>query len=155
MHKGLMTLSALVLLCFAVAAGQDQKPAQEPAKPSTAAAPAYVIPPEAAKKPNPVKPTAESIAAGKQIYGFDCAMCHGANGSGNGDLASDMKLQLKDYRDPASLKDLTDGELFYIIEKGKGQMTGEGDREKPDEIWNMVNYLRSLSKRKASPKSSR
>ena len=46
-------------------------------------------------------------------------MCHGKDGDGNGDLATDMKLKLLDYRDPASLKDLTDGDLFYIIKNGK------------------------------------
>ena len=81
------------------------------------------------------------------MYGYDCAMCHGANGSGKGDLAADMKLTLKDYRDPASLKDRTDGEMFYIIQKGKGDMPSEGDRQKPEGIWNLVNYIRSLSKK--------
>jgi hypothetical protein len=56
------------------------------------------------------------------------------------------------------LKDMTDGEMFYIIQKGKGDMTGEGDRQKPEGIWNMVNYIRSLSKKgpataKAKPSS--
>ena len=57
------------------------------------------------------------------------------------------ELTLKDYRDAAALKDMTDGEIFYIIQKGKGDMTGEGDRQKPEGIWNMVNYIRSLSKK--------
>ncbi|MGA9888405.1 MAG: cytochrome c, partial [Candidatus Acidiferrales bacterium] len=61
----------------------------------------------------------------------------------------DMNLKLADYRDPAALKEFTDGEIFYIIKNGKGQMTGEGDRAKPDEIWNMVNYVRSFAKKGA------
>ena len=129
---------------------------QEAQTEKTAAAPAAsaaVMPADAAKRPNPVKPTAASIAAGKQMYGYDCAMCHGANGSGKGDLAAEMKLTLKDYREPASLKDMTDGEMFYIIQKGKGDMTGEGDRQKPDGIWNMINYLRSLSAKTPAAKA--
>jgi mono/diheme cytochrome c family protein len=74
-------------------------------------------------------------------------MCHGAAGAGDGDLAADMKLQLKDYRDPESLKGLTDGEIFTIIDKGKGQMSGEEGRMKPPQIWNVVNYVRSLAKK--------
>ena len=127
-------------------AQQTAKPAAQAEKPATATA-AFVIPPDVAKEVNPVKPTAASIAEGKQMYGYDCAMCHGANGSGKGDLAADMKLTLKDYRDPASLKDRTDGEMFYIIQKGKGDMPSEGDRQKPEGIWNLVNYIRSLSKK--------
>ncbi len=72
-------------------------------------------------------------------------MCHGENGDGKGEVAVDEKLKLKDYRDPAALKDMTDGELFYIIKNGKGQMPPEGDRVKVPELWNLVNYIRSLA----------
>jgi len=81
------------------------------------------------------------------MYGFDCAMCHGKDGDGKGDLAAEMKLTLKDYRGPATLKGLTDGAMFYIIQKGEGDMTGEGTRQKPEVIWDMINYVRSLSKK--------
>lgn len=74
-------------------------------------------------------------------------MCHGANGDGKGEVAVDEKLKLKDYRDPAALKDMTDGELFYIIKNGKGQMPPEGDRLKAPELWNLVNYIRSLARK--------
>ena len=134
----LCLVALLYIFCCSVSA-QDQKPAA-PATESK-------MPPEAAKVPNPVKPTAASLAAGKKIYGYDCAMCHGKDGDGKGELAADMKLNLKDYRDPASLKDMTDGDLFYIIKNGKGEMSGEGDRSKPDEIWNLVNYVRSMAKK--------
>jgi mono/diheme cytochrome c family protein len=80
------------------------------------------------------------------MYGYDCAMCHGDSGNGKGDLAADMKLQLADFSDPKSLQGKTDGELFYVIKNGKGQMPAEGTRAKPDQIWNMVNYIRSLAK---------
>jgi mono/diheme cytochrome c family protein len=145
-------VTAVVLLCFAAAAQEEPKPA---AAPATNPASGSKIPPEAAKLPNPVKPTPASLAQGKKSYGFDCAMCHGKDGDGKGDLAEDMKLKLADYRDPAALKDFTDGELFYIIKNGKGDMTGEGDRIKPDEIWDMVNYVRSFAKKGAAapPKS--
>ncbi len=112
----------------------------------TAPAPSS-IPADAAKMVNPVKPTPESQAHAKKMYGYDCAMCHGANGNGKGDLAGDMKPPLKDYTDPAALKDLTDGELFYVIKNGKGQMPSEGDRGKDDDIWNMVILVRSFSKK--------
>jgi mono/diheme cytochrome c family protein len=96
---------------------------------------------------NPVKATPDSIAAGKKSYGLDCAMCHGKDGSGNGDLATDMKLKLKDYRDPAALKDMSDGEIYGVILNGKGQMTGEEGRLNATQIWNVVNYVRSLAKK--------
>jgi mono/diheme cytochrome c family protein len=79
-------------------------------------------------------------------------MCHGSSGDGKGDLAADMKVKMLDYRDPAALKDKTDGELFYIIKNGMGEMPSEGDRAKPDEIWNLVIYIRSFAKKEAATK---
>lgn len=140
MFKRLFPLLVLLLAAFSARAQQPQKPAE------------FKMPPEAVKEPNPVKVSAASIAQGKKIYGYDCAMCHGANGDGKGDLAEDMKLKLPDYRDPAALKDKTDGELFYIVKNGKGDMPAEGDRAKPDDIWNLVNYIRSLAKKDAATK---
>ena len=134
MLKLLLALSSFCLFSFT---------AQEPAAP---AAPSS-IPPEAAHMVNPVKPTAESQAHAKKMYGYDCAMCHGANGNGKGELVADMKLTLKDYTDSAALKDMSDGELFYIIKNGKGQMPGEGDREKTDDLWNMVILVRSFARK--------
>ncbi len=135
MLKPMFFLFALLSLSLS----PQQQPAAAPTQSS--------IPPEAARMVNPVKPTAESQAHAKKVYGYDCAMCHGENGNGKGDVVADMKLTLKDYTDPAALKDMTDGEIFYIIKNGKGQMTGEGERAKPEDIWNMVIYVRSFAKK--------
>ncbi|MBN9616815.1 MAG: hypothetical protein BGO25_16670 [Acidobacteriales bacterium 59-55] len=146
MLQPLFTLSALLLFVFL-----PQQPATAPVPPAAKPAPATpaqpAMPADAKTLVNPVKPTPESQAQVKKMYGYDCAMCHGENGNGKGDLAVDSKLTLKDYTDPAVLKDMTDGELFYIIKNGKGQMTGEGDRLKPDGIWNMVILVRSFAKK--------
>jgi mono/diheme cytochrome c family protein len=148
----LRVVSLLAICCVPLMA-QDSAPAAPAAQAAPAAA--AKMPPEAAKVPNPVRPTAASLAAGKKQYGYDCAMCHGKDGDGKGDLAADMKLKLLDYTDPAALKGMTDGELFYIIKNGKGDMPSEGDRAKPEEVWNLVNYVRSLSKNSANkPKAS-
>ena len=122
--------------------GQAQKD-QPPAK---APAPEYKIPPEAAAKVNPVKPTAESLAKGKRMYGIDCAMCHGKEGDGKGDLGADYK-NIPDFTNPDTLKNRTDGELFYVTRNGKGDMPPEDNRAKDDDIWNMVNYTRAFAKK--------
>lgn len=119
---------------------QAQKPAEEKAGGDKKAG-------DARSLVNPVKTSPDSIAQGKKVYGFDCAMCHGKEGAGDGDLADSMHLKLKDYRDAATLKDLTDGEIYTIIINGKGQMTGEEGRMKPEQVWNVVNYVRSLAKK--------
>ena len=116
-------------------------------KPKDQAPAEYKIPPEAAAKQNPVKPNQESLARGKKLYGYDCAMCHGKEGDGKGDMASDYK-NVTDFTNPNSLKSRSDGELFYITRNGKGDdMPPEGDRAKDDDIWHLVNYVRSLAKK--------
>lgn len=145
MWKCAILVSALSLAALSLATQDAQKPAQ------SAAPSEFKIPPEALKEVNPVKATPESLARGKKQYGFDCAMCHGADGSGKGDI-TDLKTKLVDYRDPKTLEDKTDGELFYIIKNGKGEMPEEGDRAKPQLIWDLVNYVRSFAK-KEPPKA--
>jgi mono/diheme cytochrome c family protein len=131
----------ILLLSGFVLWGQTSK---EP-PPADAKAAEYKIPPEDAAKPNPVKPSPESHAKGKKLYGYDCAMCHGKDGDGKGDM--DMK-NVPDFTHADALKGRTDGELFYIIRNGKGEdMPPEGDRAKNEDIWNMVNYIRSLAKK--------
>lgn len=105
------------------------------------------MPADAATLTNPVTPTAESQAHAKAMYGMDCAMCHGANGNGKGDLVADMQLKLKDFTDPAALKDTPDGELFYVIKNGRGKMPAEGDRAKDADIWNLVILVRAYAKK--------
>ena len=132
-------LLTLLVLGSALWAQKDQPPAK-------AAAPESKIPPEAAARVNPVKPTEESLAKGKKMYVIDCAMCHGKDGDAKGDMASDVK-NVTDFTAPDAMKNRTDGELFYILRKGKGEMPPEGDRAKDEEIWNMVNYIRAFAKK--------
>ena len=134
-------VSILLLLVFLVSA-QD-KPAPKPGD----STPIFTIPVEAARRENPVKSTPESLARAKKQYGYDCLMCHGKTGDGKGDVATDMKLKMNDESNPALLKDRTDGELFYIIQKGKDQMPPEGNRVKDETIWDMVNYVRAFAKK--------
>ena len=131
-----------VLLTSAIASSQE---AAIPAPPA-----AFNVPLEAVNQVNPMKPNAESLARAKKIYGYECALCHGEDGGGNGDLAKKMKAKMPDFRDPTVLKAQTDGTLYYVINKGKGEMEGEGARVKPDDTWNLVNYIRSFSKLQAA-----
>ncbi len=132
------------IIAFQIAVhAQDAQSA--PKSDSTAFA---AIPADAAKQANPVKPSPESVARAKKWWTLDCAMCHGATGDGKGTLATDMKLKIADFTDPTTLKDRTDGEIYYIIKKGHQDMPPEGDRIKTEEGWDLVNYVRSLSKSK-------
>jgi mono/diheme cytochrome c family protein len=130
--KSMVVLSVLLVV---------SQPAQQPASGPPA------IPADAATLVNPVKSTPASQAFAKKMYGYDCAMCHGATGDGKGEVGATMKPAPKDFTDPASLKDMSDGTLFYIIKSGKGEMQGEGERLKTDDVWNMVILVRSFAKK--------
>jgi mono/diheme cytochrome c family protein len=102
--------------------------------------------PAAAKLKNPVKPTADSIAAGKASYAKYCKFCH------NDDATGDGKLAPKGTH-PPNLVDAkwdhgsTDGEIFTNIKEGIGpkfDMKPMKSKLMDTDIWNVVNYLRSL-----------
>ena len=136
MRNPALALILFVLIAF-FSAAQETKPA-----PKTAISP---VPVKAARELNPVKPTSDSIAEGKKIYTYDCATCHGVSGDGKTDIAKDLKIP--DLTDPTLQKDRTDGELFYILKNGHGDMPPEGDRAKPERLWDLVNYVRSLARK--------
>jgi mono/diheme cytochrome c family protein len=136
MCKPAPALTLFLIISF-LSAAQETKPA-----PKTAYSP---VPVKAAREPNPVKSTPESIAEGKKIYGYDCAQCHGVSGDGKTDGAKDLKIP--DLTDPALLKARTDGELFYILKNGHYNMPSEGDRVKAEQLWDLVNYVRSLTRK--------
>jgi mono/diheme cytochrome c family protein len=108
--------------------------------------------PDAKKVKNPVAATPESIAAGKQTYQKYCKFCHGDDAKGEGKMAP------KDSH-PSNLIDDTwdrgssDGEIFAVISEGAGpkfQMKGFKSKLTAQEMWNLVNYLRSLSPKGAA-----
>jgi mono/diheme cytochrome c family protein len=137
MLKPLLFVSAVVLLGITASSAPgplSQDAAQPPA-------------PVASGPKNPVRPTERSQARAKEIYNVDCAICHNANGDGKTDLASGMDLKLGDLTDPKTLVGKSDAELFNFIRNGKDKMPAEGvGRAKDDELWNLVIYIRGLSK---------
>jgi len=153
MRSAFACLSVLFLavVCFGFGKQEptQEKPKDNPAPAADAAKPAAgnAAKPAGADRKNPVTATPEVLASAKKMFGYDCAMCHGATGDGKGDMVESMKLTMKDWRDPGTLSGISDGEMFEIITKGKGKMTGEGDRLPPDKVWGMVNYVRSLAKK--------
>ncbi len=102
--------------------------------------------PEAAKVSNPVPATPESAAAGKPIYTRYCAVCHGTTGEGGS--GSDISPPAPNLIDAAWKRGSTDGEIFDVIKNGIQpdlNMEPFGDRIKDPDIWNVVNYVRSLA----------
>jgi mono/diheme cytochrome c family protein len=114
----------------------------------------YKISAEDAARVNPVKSSPEGLAEARKVFGYDCEMCHGAKGDGKGEVVESMKLTMHDWREPATLANISDGEIFYIITKGKGKMMAEGDRVPEKLRWNLVNLVRALAAAKGGEQKS-
>jgi mono/diheme cytochrome c family protein len=110
--------------------------------------------PEAAKIKNPVASTPESIAAGQKTFQLLCAGCHGKDGKG-GIIISVIEdsggTQPPDLTDEKWDHGSSDGEIFMVVKKGVAPnyfMAPWDGRASDTEIWNMVNYIKSLSQKK-------
>src|ERR1051325_11128600 len=102
--------------------------------------------PDAAQVRNPVPATPESIASGKQLYQRYCASCHGANGEGGS--GNDLIPAAPDLTDKEWKHGSTDGEIFAVIKNGAPpdlNMVPFADQIKDADIWNVVNFIRSIA----------
>jgi mono/diheme cytochrome c family protein len=146
MRSTLPVLGAFLLANFTISHARPRSIQEKP----NSAEPKMT--PEDVAKTNPVAPSPEGLAQARKLYGYNCAMCHGKDGDGKGDLAVELKLELHDWRDASSIEKMTDGELFWIISNGKGKMPGEGDRTAEKVRWNFVNLVRAFGKKGAGDK---
>ena len=98
----------------------------------------------AAKVANPVPATPASIAAGRKTYTLLCSRCHGPAGKGDGGGAG-AGGQPADFTDDVWEFGSSDGEIFAAIAEGtSADMDSYAERLPAPEIWNLVNYVRSL-----------
>src|SRR5206468_3881340 len=83
-------------------------------------------------------------SAGGGLFHSNCVICHSADGSGNTAIGKQNKI--KDLKSPEVQKQ-SDAELAEIISKGKKPMPPFAGRLKPDQIHEIVEYLRELGKK--------
>jgi len=96
---------------------------------------------------NPVATTPETVAEGRAHFADHCASCHGNDGSGNTEMGRGLYPRAPDMRLPAT-QNLSDAELFYIIENGV-RLTGmpgwgTGTKEGETQSWHLVQFIRHL-----------
>jgi mono/diheme cytochrome c family protein len=114
--------------------------------------------PKLAARKNPAPPTQASITAGRALYNKNCRHCHGLRGLGDGPLAPSNPK-------PSNLTDATwdhgssDGEIFAIIWNGAPAANSE---MKPMQgtlsernVWDIVNYLRSIGPKPGAKPAAR
>jgi len=98
---------------------------------------------------NPVPVSDDVIAEGRDHFADHCAVCHGNDGGGNTEMGRGLYPRAPDMRLPAT-QNLSDAELFYIIENGV-RLTGmpgwtTGTKEGETLSWHLVHFIRHLPK---------
>jgi len=82
--------------------------------------------------------------ASEKLYKGKCAACHGADGKGETAIGKANKM-----RDlgSADIQKQSDEDLTEIITKGKGKMPAYGKSLKPEQIKDLVTYIRGFGKK--------
>jgi mono/diheme cytochrome c family protein len=106
--------------------------------------------PDGKKMKSPVATSADSIAAGQALFTKNCRFCHGADAKGDGPMAP-KDTHPSDLTDAKWDRGSTDGELFLVLRDGAGpdfKMKGYKGRMPETDMWNVINYLRSVGPKK-------
>ena len=102
----------------------------------------WMAPKEFGEKKNPVQYGDMSITRGKEVYLDNCAACHGDHAEGL--QAEEVSLKTGPPNLVKRLATHTDGDFFWKIQKGRGDMPSFEDDLGADEIWDVINFLRSI-----------
>ncbi len=90
----------------------------------------------------PASSTPDEFAVGRASYDKNCKVCHGANGEGGPVKLDDgTKLKVPSLREGHALKH-PDSDYVKQITKGGDGMPAFGDKCKPEEITEMVRFIR-------------
>jgi len=108
----------------------------------------FAIPASAQATPNPVLASAEDLRDARIHFADHCAICHGNDGAGKTMMGEGLFPKPPDLRLPET-QNLTDGELFWIIENGV-RFTGMpgfsngGEHGGMQDSWKLVHFIRHL-----------
>lgn len=105
-------------------------------------------PREILTKKNPVPISNDVLTKARHNFEDNCTPCHGPEGKGNGPMADTLKKRPKDLTTSKEIGDLTDGEIFWLISKGRDPMPAFDQKLTDNERWGLVHLVRSLSNTK-------
>lgn len=90
---------------------------------------------------SPLDSATVDLAKGEQLYTIYCAVCHGDNGDGKGNLVKREKfLGVPNYKD----RELTEGSVFHVITYGLNAMGSHANQLTQDERWQVTHYVMNL-----------
>lgn len=94
---------------------------------------------------NPLAGNTTALKEGKTLYLSYCAPCHGEKGRGDGVAASSLSTKPADHSSENVQKE-SDGALFWMISQGRNPMPTYKEALSDDQRWELVNYIRTLSR---------
>ena len=134
------------------AAGPYEHPLLPPAGTLAVDGPPIADRPAALNRLANSRPASEAVLAeGAALYRVYCAICHGGEGTGDGELA-------RYYRRMPSLTarhvlNYPDGFVYSIIREGGRNMPRFGDALSVNERWALVHYLGTLGSPEPQPEA--
>lgn len=101
---------------------------------------------------NPAQPSTSTDQQARDVYSVNCAACHGSSGHGDGPVAKYFKDNPSAPLPPTDLSSRmvqahTDGELYWIVTNGLGNMPAFGDELTDPQLWTAVVAIRNLQPR--------
>jgi mono/diheme cytochrome c family protein len=109
----------------------------------------WTAPPDAAARKNPVLADQGSVDRGRKLYQLHCTVCHGKQGKGDGPAAAGLSPRPPDLAEMAGQH--PDGDLAWKIESGKGPMPAWKDILTENQVWDLVNFIKSLGRTGGQP----
>ena len=106
---------------------------------------AWPVPATEKCKVNPVKADDATLQLGTSSWSKNCASCHGKTGLGDGVKGRMCKTNPGDFLS-VEFQAFTDGELFYRTKTGRNEMPSFDKKIPENEIWALVNHMRSFKK---------
>jgi len=103
----------------------------------------WTAPEEAASRSNPVEASELSLTRGAEAYRANCVSCHGTEARGDGQLAAHLNPAPADLVMMAPMHPA--GDLAWKIEVGRGAMPAWKGLLSEEQVWDIVNYLKSLA----------
>ena len=91
---------------------------------------------------NPVPATAESINHGRKFFQIFCTPCHGKSGTGDGLVGAKFLIRPFDLTAENEQKVVPEGYIFGTVSFGGALMPSYGNDLSPNEVWDVVNYVR-------------
>jgi mono/diheme cytochrome c family protein len=104
------------------------------------------IPEKYVKMKNPTYSNTENLSIGKSLYSKHCKSCHGKTGIGDGPKADEFDSDIGDFSSKEFHME-PEGVIFYKSYIGRDDMPNyEKKIPDPEDMWFIVNYLKTLEK---------